>query len=130
MKNVEMTKILMEYAEENKDELNLYENDMDNISEIPNEIIELFVRYEKIVDINYKTSKEDSEFEKKKCKLIKIEFKKSLENDVIEKFKFIIEKAKQKEILLNLNIKNKDGNDPFLWACDKSDISTITLLIE
>jgi len=53
-KYIKMTEILMKYANENYDILYFYEEDIEEISEIPDEILELFIEYEDILNIVYK----------------------------------------------------------------------------
>ncbi|OUM60456.1 hypothetical protein PIROE2DRAFT_13764 [Piromyces sp. E2] len=57
-KNVMMCQLLLKYANYNKIILNLSEYDIGNVSDIPDEIIELFIRYEKRIKIVYNNNSE------------------------------------------------------------------------
>jgi len=53
-KNIKLVQLLMEYARDKNVILNIDENDLGNISKIPNEIIELFNEYKNIINFVYK----------------------------------------------------------------------------
>jgi len=76
-----MTKLLMEYAYEKKITLDLNESGLGNISNIPEKIIKLFIKYEK--NVNFIYSKYDEllkTMDKMKRNIDHIQSKKEIDN--------------------------------------------------
>jgi len=124
-KNIEMIQLFIDYAKDTNIVLSIKESNIINISEIPNEIIELLFKHEDIINIVYK---ENSELLKRKNEILSKQNIEEKEKDELIKEKTEKSEIEEKDIYDNAgDLNNSNFNEEFKTLNDNKTNNYLTI---